>query len=60
MLMSCLKGRDDSKFIVMACDECGKSILQARRLAMPSVQFCIACQSELEKQHHGHNAGTAD
>ena len=31
------------------CDECGNAIPQARRLAVPGVQHCVGCQSELEK-----------
>lgn len=31
------------------CDECGNVIPQARRLAVPGVQHCVGCQSELEK-----------
>ncbi len=31
------------------CDECGNAIPQARRLAVPGVQHCVSCQSELEK-----------
>lgn len=27
------------------CAECGKSIPEARRVAVPGVRFCIACQS---------------
>ncbi|MFO7550439.1 MAG: DksA/TraR family C4-type zinc finger protein [Haliea sp.] len=30
------------------CAECGLAIAEARRKAIPGVQFCIACQSELE------------
>ncbi len=30
------------------CAECGLEIPEARREAIPGVQFCIACQSELE------------
>ena len=31
------------------CKECGMAIPQARRQAMPGVQCCVECQSELEK-----------
>ncbi|MBO1515965.1 DksA/TraR family C4-type zinc finger protein [Psychrobacter halodurans] len=31
------------------CDECGNAIPQARRLAVPGVQHCVGCQSELEQ-----------
>lgn len=32
------------------CVECGEEIPQARRLAMPGARFCVACQSELDRQ----------
>ena len=32
------------------CEECGKAIPEARRLAIPGVQLCIACQTMLEKE----------
>ena len=28
------------------CRECGEDIPEARRIAVPGVKFCIACQSE--------------
>ncbi len=31
------------------CDECNKQIPEARREALPGVQFCIVCQAEIEK-----------
>jgi phage/conjugal plasmid C-4 type zinc finger TraR family protein len=31
------------------CEECGISIPEARRQAMPGVRYCVDCQSELEK-----------
>ncbi len=31
------------------CEECGISIPEARRKAMPGVRYCVKCQSELEK-----------
>ncbi len=30
------------------CDECGEPIPEARRRALPGVQYCVKCQSELE------------
>lgn len=30
------------------CAECGESIPEARRKAIPGVRFCIACQEELD------------
>lgn len=32
------------------CEECGKAIPEARRLALPGVKFCINCQNELDKK----------
>lgn len=31
------------------CEECGESIPQARREAVPGVRLCIECQTELDK-----------
>ncbi|SFR63764.1 transcriptional regulator, TraR/DksA family [Marinobacter daqiaonensis] len=32
------------------CEECGSAIPEERRKAIPGVQFCVACQSALEKK----------
>lgn len=32
------------------CEECGEEIPLARREAVPGVRFCVACQSERDKQ----------
>ena len=32
------------------CDECGKPIPEARRIAVPGVQHCVSCQTELEQE----------
>ena len=32
------------------CEECGKTIPQARRVAVPGVRLCIECQSEQDKK----------
>lgn len=32
------------------CEECEIPIPEARRKAIPGVRYCVACQSELEKQ----------
>lgn len=32
------------------CDDCGASIPQERRIAIPSVQRCVDCQEYLEKK----------
>ena len=31
------------------CEECGEDIPQARREAIPGVQFCVYCQTKLER-----------
>lgn len=31
------------------CLECGEEIPQARRVALPGVQYCITCQQKLDK-----------
>lgn len=33
-----------------ACDACGEAIPEARRLALPGVRLCVACQAEVDKQ----------
>lgn len=33
-----------------SCDECGERIPEARRQALPGVEHCVKCQSELEAQ----------
>ena len=32
------------------CEECGKTIPEARRIAVPGVRLCIACQDERDKE----------
>lgn len=32
------------------CQDCGAGIAEARRLAMPGVRLCVACQSEHDKE----------
>lgn len=32
------------------CTECGSEISEARRRAMPGVQYCVRCQSAREKK----------
>jgi len=32
------------------CDECGESIAEARRLALPGVRLCIACQEKADAE----------
>ncbi len=31
------------------CEHCDKAIPEARRLALPGVRLCVACQSELDQ-----------
>ena len=33
------------------CQECGEAIPEARRQALKGVRYCLACQTELDKQH---------
>lgn len=35
------------------CEECESPIPEARRLALPGVRLCVACQTELERQQKG-------
>jgi len=35
---------------LLHCEECEIEIPQARRLALPGVRLCVACQSEREKR----------
>ena len=32
------------------CEECNSAIPEARRTAIPGVQFCISCQSSIEAE----------
>lgn len=32
------------------CEECGEAIPEARRVAVPGVRLCVACQSEADRQ----------
>ncbi len=32
------------------CEECEQEIPEARRKAVPGVRFCVACQSERDKE----------
>lgn len=36
------------------CTVCGEDIPQQRRKAVPGVQTCVACQTELERAALGH------
>jgi phage/conjugal plasmid C-4 type zinc finger TraR family protein len=38
------------------CEECEEAIPEARRQAIPGVQLCISCQSQLEKQQTASSA----
>jgi phage/conjugal plasmid C-4 type zinc finger TraR family protein len=44
------KGRLPDGESLTHCEECGTSIPEARRKAMPGVRHCVKCQSELEKR----------
>ena len=33
------------------CEECGKAIPDARRIAVPGVRLCINCQAEADKEN---------
>ena len=35
------------------CEECGNTIPQARRDAVPGVRLCLDCQEELDRQQAG-------
>jgi len=35
-----------------ACAECGNEIPQARRVALPGVRLCVACQELLDREDH--------
>lgn len=35
---------------LLNCKECDSEIPKARRIALPGVHFCIACQSKLDEQ----------
>lgn len=32
------------------CEECGNTIPEARRLALPGVQLCVECQAAAERR----------
>jgi phage/conjugal plasmid C-4 type zinc finger TraR family protein len=32
------------------CEECGDSIPEPRRIAIPGVRLCVTCQTEVEKE----------
>jgi phage/conjugal plasmid C-4 type zinc finger TraR family protein len=33
-----------------SCEECGEAIPEARRLAVPGVRLCLACQTEADRE----------
>jgi phage/conjugal plasmid C-4 type zinc finger TraR family protein len=37
------------------CEDCGEEIPEARRLAVPGVRRCVACQSEVDAEHVEHS-----
>jgi len=34
------------------CEECGDSIPDARRAAIPGIRLCVDCQEERDARHH--------
>ena len=45
------------------CDECAQAIPEARQKALPGVQFCVQCQTQLDKQQqqsHMNRRGSKD
>ena len=46
------------------CEECGETIPEARRMAVPGVRLCIHCQNEIDnsqaKQHLFNRRGSKD
>ncbi|AKS42356.1 DksA/TraR family C4-type zinc finger protein [Wenzhouxiangella marina] len=38
------------------CEECGETIPEARRQAIPGVRYCVACQAELDEAEQGRSA----
>ncbi|MCK8046258.1 DksA/TraR family C4-type zinc finger protein [Shewanella sp. 1CM18E] len=46
------------------CEECGETIPEARRVAVPGVRLCIHCQNEIDnsqaKQHLFNRRGSKD
>jgi len=37
------------------CEDCGEEIPEARRLAVPGVRRCVACQSEVDAERVEHS-----
>ena len=37
------------------CEDCGEEIPEARRLAVPGVRRCVACQSEADAEQVEHS-----
>ena len=37
------------------CEDCGEAIPEARRLAVPGVRRCVACQSEADAEQIEHS-----
>lgn len=36
---------------LIACEECGEKIPEARRRALPGVRLCLACQEKRDKEY---------
>lgn len=39
----------------LECDECGNSIPEARRLAIPGVRLCVSCQENIDREQAAFN-----
>lgn len=42
---------------LLNCEECDAPIPEARRIAVPGVRLCVACQAEHDKQQASVNSG---
>jgi phage/conjugal plasmid C-4 type zinc finger TraR family protein len=39
----------------LRCEECDAPIPEARRLAVPGVRLCVACQEAADHEEHAHS-----
>ncbi|NIF22295.1 DksA/TraR family C4-type zinc finger protein [Candidatus Pantoea multigeneris] len=37
------------------CEDCGEPIPEARRRALPGVQYCVNCQEKIDKREASHS-----
>lgn len=49
--------RVDAAASALVCEDCDEPIPDARRVAIPGVQLCVACQSERDRSRRS-NAGS--